>query len=1271
MKKRLWKSTLALLLTLVMILSSGVLNAFAFAVSSDAAEEDAYYTIALEDGVLKIKVNPEKLNDVIKDGALTKEELLKFVPEDVLETLGKKEDITVDDLTALVSNYVSPDQLRELLSLIPTATLSKHFDLSTLTSLLTVDEILGLVDVNELLASVEEDDVRALLNDEAVSLMLVPELEALITTKVIDDLMAKTDLVDVILSNDDLEDKIVTTALVAKLYKEGYLTSISVDDALDSALNKGYVTESELIDLFGSSVDLDHVTIDDVIATDLLTRAELVDVLGGEDKLKTSIVGNPSARKTVASSVRTNENISLADYWEYVDIMQFIQSVGGYETVLSVYTPDEIKNIVKAIGTENIKAFVTDSGIAEQIDFKQLALDALELVKAKKGDIKAAAKSICEGFISLLLSDVSNIFVNDYAIFTNGAFDINMMLYSALVAIPDTEKLFSLGADDVFAEYTVKFDLANDAEDFELGIECSFLGDPANLLATLAKFKNVFDLDVDEDLNVNASLILPDKIFADVYKSVLESEKVSDNIKKVILVLPYTNIGNVEELLSNITDEQIQSLIDKLLEDKVQSKIDGLEEGPVRTYAQKLYDKFVSVEAFNSYRDKVIEALAKLPEGAKAKTVADFYTSNGEWHLSGGASIDLYEQISKVVTLPEEVKILFNNDFRISASLNADLRTVGIYEATFVTPDGNVKAFLPVGVSLDVMKALAPSNTGWTLGDGVDLDVMPNGDLSFYNNDDYNYIRFINSDNDEVIDIVRYEEGAETIREPRIPEKPGYTASWAPYELNRRNVIDVYSVYEIFAVYQVEFVVEGNVIDVVEYSHGDKALERIPDIADGSDHFLPGYTYSWPEEIILDNTSFTVEAIRTPIKFTVNFVANNNVIKSISNVTVETVLTGNDIPNIPSKMGNTGAWDSTDVSDYSLVVDGVRTITAVYTPRTYTVTFMADGVPVGNPISFTYGALSVNAPPVPEKLGYTGAWAPYDLQFPGNITVNAVYTPIIYKASFYADNVLVGVVEFTVEDQSIVEPAVPAKDGYTGKWESYTLGAGDITINAVYTSVSSAPVTSAPPSDGGTTTAGDGGLFGNSTFWWILIVILLLIIIALVVFLILKNRNDDDDDDNTPDPTPVVEPVAPAEEANEVEADDVAAPAEKASDIEIDNVAAPADVEIPESLDAIAADSLMSDELAMEAVQVVYSEKKAGRAKAIINIGIINSSFADGDTVNLETLKEKNLIPAKTDYLKILANGSLDKALNIEANSFSVQTIKMIQLKGGSVTLDR
>ncbi len=116
--------------------------------------------------------------------------------------------------------------------------------------------------------------------------------------------------------------------------------------------------------------------------------------------------------------------------------------------------------------------------------------------------------------------------------------------------------------------------------------------------------------------------------------------------------------------------------------------------------------------------------------------------------------------------------------------------------------------------------------------------------------------------------------------------------------------------------------------------------------------------------------------------------------------------------------------------------------------KIYTISFMVDGALYGTQ---TYSLANTNVfiPAVPAKPHYTGAWEPFSLTG-GNLTVNAVYTPIPYTVTFVANGTTVATRTYTVEDTSISEPVVPAKDDCSGVWESYSLTGGDITVNAVY-----------------------------------------------------------------------------------------------------------------------------------------------------------------------------------------------------------------------------
>lgn len=69
--------------------------------------------------------------------------------------------------------------------------------------------------------------------------------------------------------------------------------------------------------------------------------------------------------------------------------------------------------------------------------------------------------------------------------------------------------------------------------------------------------------------------------------------------------------------------------------------------------------------------------------------------------------------------------------------------------------------------------------------------------------------------------------------------------------------------------------------------------------------------------------------------------------------------------------------------------------------------------------------------------------------------------------------------------------------------------------------------------------------------------------------------------------------------------------------------------------------------------------------RAEINLDVIAQRFDDGELVNLDALKKKRLVSKRTDYVKILARGSLTKPLIIEAHDFSHAAEEMLRAVGG------
>lgn len=97
---------------------------------------------------------------------------------------------------------------------------------------------------------------------------------------------------------------------------------------------------------------------------------------------------------------------------------------------------------------------------------------------------------------------------------------------------------------------------------------------------------------------------------------------------------------------------------------------------------------------------------------------------------------------------------------------------------------------------------------------------------------------------------------------------------------------------------------------------------------------------------------------------------------------------------------------------------------------------------------------------------------------------------------------------------------------------------------------------------------------------------------------------------------------------------------------------------------------LMENEVAEHHLYHRMNSKHEGK-QVIINVDTLDASFAAGETVTLEKLKEMKLVEASAGRLKVLGRGILSKPLIVEADDFSIDALKMILITGGSpVELD-
>ncbi|MCL1817870.1 MAG: 50S ribosomal protein L15 [Spirochaetaceae bacterium] len=70
-----------------------------------------------------------------------------------------------------------------------------------------------------------------------------------------------------------------------------------------------------------------------------------------------------------------------------------------------------------------------------------------------------------------------------------------------------------------------------------------------------------------------------------------------------------------------------------------------------------------------------------------------------------------------------------------------------------------------------------------------------------------------------------------------------------------------------------------------------------------------------------------------------------------------------------------------------------------------------------------------------------------------------------------------------------------------------------------------------------------------------------------------------------------------------------------------------------------------------------------------VNLDIIEKKYSDGETVSLETLKEKGLVKKRVTHVKILSRGDFTRKLTFAVPLLSAATKEKIEKAGGTVTV--
>ncbi len=79
-----------------------------------------------------------------------------------------------------------------------------------------------------------------------------------------------------------------------------------------------------------------------------------------------------------------------------------------------------------------------------------------------------------------------------------------------------------------------------------------------------------------------------------------------------------------------------------------------------------------------------------------------------------------------------------------------------------------------------------------------------------------------------------------------------------------------------------------------------------------------------------------------------------------------------------------------------------------------------------------------------------------------------------------------------------------------------------------------------------------------------------------------------------------------------------------------------------------------------------FSNATWAKSYLVVNVGDLDAAFADGATVDQESLRKVGLARGPADGVRILGEGELTKRLVVRASHFSKSAAEKIQAKGGT-----
>ena len=214
------------------------------------------------------------------------------------------------------------------------------------------------------------------------------------------------------------------------------------------------------------------------------------------------------------------------------------------------------------------------------------------------------------------------------------------------------------------------------------------------------------------------------------------------------------------------------------------------------------------------------------------------------------------------------------------------------------------------------------------------------------------------------------------------------------------------------------------------------------------DYYFLGWTYendavvSGEKWAIAENVTLVASWQDQRPEFTVTFVDGNQ--STAVTVKKGESVTETDVPAFVGKVGHTVAWDKTDYTN----ITADMTVTAVYTPITYTVTYSAEGFEVHNEtIQLTYGEVCTGLATLTSGMQTFLGWTYNGNTYTADSIWNVAEENVVLTASWASKNqVIVSFVDTNdstitktvYEGQTLTDiPTPSAKTGYTVDVENW------------------------------------------------------------------------------------------------------------------------------------------------------------------------------------------------------------------------------------------